>query len=47
MIASLVIVTQIFFYRLLDGWAAGGLVTNIAILLILAFKHEEFDTARV
>jgi hypothetical protein len=41
-IASLVIVTHIFYYRLLDGWAVGGLITNIAILLILAFKQEEF-----
>jgi hypothetical protein len=41
-IASLVIVEHIFYYRLLDGWAAGGLLTNIAILLILALKQEEF-----
>jgi hypothetical protein len=41
-VASLVIVTHIFFYRLLDGWAVGGLITNIAILLILALKQEEF-----
>jgi hypothetical protein len=42
-IASLVIVTHIFFYRLLDGWAVGGLLTNIGILLILALKQEEFQ----
>jgi lysylphosphatidylglycerol synthetase-like protein (DUF2156 family) len=42
-VASLVIVTHIFFYRLLDGWAVGGLLTNIGILLILALKQEEFQ----
>lgn len=41
-VSSLVIVTHIFFYRLLDGWAVGGLLTNIGILLILALKQEEF-----
>jgi lysylphosphatidylglycerol synthetase-like protein (DUF2156 family) len=41
-IASLVIVTHIFFYRLLDGWAVGGLITNILIVWILAAKREEF-----
>jgi lysylphosphatidylglycerol synthetase-like protein (DUF2156 family) len=41
-VASLVIVTHIFFYRLLDGWALGGLITNIAILVILALKQDEF-----
>jgi hypothetical protein len=45
LIASLVIVSQIFFYRLLDGWAVGGLVTNIGILLILALKQDEFHDA--
>jgi len=43
-VASLVIVTHIFFYRLLDGWAVGGLLTNIGILLILALKQEEFTS---
>ncbi len=42
-VASLVIVTHIFFYRLLDGWAVGGLVTNLLILWILATKAEEFS----
>jgi hypothetical protein len=42
MVASLVIVTHIFFYRLLDGWALGGLITNIGILVILALKQDEF-----
>ena len=42
-IASLVIITHIFYYRLLDGWAVGGLLTNIGILLILTLKHEEFE----
>jgi len=27
----------------LDGWAVGGLVTNIAIILILALKQQEFQ----
>jgi Predicted membrane protein (DUF2127) len=43
-VASLVIVTHIFFYRLLDGWAVGGLVTNILIVWILAVKGEEFSS---
>jgi len=43
-IASLVIVTHIFYYRLLDGWAVGGLLTNILILWILAVKAEEFSS---
>jgi len=42
-IASLVIVTHIFYYRLLDGWAVGGLLTNIAIVWLLAVKAEEFS----
>ena len=42
-VSSLVVVTHIFFYRLLDGWAVGGLLTNIGILLILALKQEEFQ----
>jgi hypothetical protein len=37
------VVTHIFFYRLLDGWAVGGLVTNIAIILILALRQQEFQ----
>jgi hypothetical protein len=41
-VACLVIVTHIFFYRLLDGWALGGLITNIGILVILALKQDEF-----
>jgi hypothetical protein len=43
LIASLVIVTNIFYYRLLDGWAVGGLLTNIGILLILTLKQKEFQ----
>jgi hypothetical protein len=41
-IASLVIVTHLFYYRLLDGWAVGGLLINLGILLILALKQKEF-----
>jgi O-antigen ligase len=41
-VSALVIVTHIFYYRLLDGWAVGGLLTNIGILLILTLKQEEF-----
>ena len=44
-IASLVIVTHLFYYRLLDGWAVGGLITNVLILWILAVKGEEFTSA--
>jgi hypothetical protein len=46
LIASLVIVTHVFYYRLLDGWAVGGLLMNIGILLILALKQGEFVSAR-
>lgn len=41
-ISALVVVAHIFFFRLLDGWAVGGLLTNLAILFILALKEEEF-----
>jgi hypothetical protein len=46
-ISSLVIVTHVFFHRLLDGWALGGLLTNILIIWILAVKAEEFSGRRV
>jgi hypothetical protein len=45
-ISSLVIVTHIFFHRLLDGWALGGLLTNLVIIWILAVKQEEFSRRR-
>jgi len=41
-IASLVVVAHLFYIRLLDDWAIGGLFTNAAILLILALKQKEF-----
>ena len=43
-IASLVIVSHLFYYRLLDGWAVGGLFINILIVWILAVKSEEFSS---
>jgi hypothetical protein len=46
-IAGLVIVTHLFYYRLLDGWAVGGLITNIVIIWILAAKAEEFTSPAV
>jgi hypothetical protein len=46
LIASLVIVTHVFYYRLLDGWAVGGLLMNLGILLILALKQAEFVGGR-
>ncbi len=42
-VSSLVVVTHMFFYRLLDGWAIGGLFTNLVILFILALKAREFE----
>lgn len=45
-VSSLVIVTHIFFHRLLDGWALGGLLTNLIIVWILAVKAEEFSSGR-
>jgi hypothetical protein len=41
-VSSLVIVTHIFYNRLLDDWAIGGLLTNILIVWILAAKEQEF-----
>jgi lysylphosphatidylglycerol synthetase-like protein (DUF2156 family) len=41
-VSSLVIVTHIFFHRLLDGWAIGGLLANILIVWILVAKEREF-----
>jgi lysylphosphatidylglycerol synthetase-like protein (DUF2156 family) len=41
-VASLVIVTHMFYYRLLDGWAVGGLLTNILIIWLLVAKEREF-----
>jgi len=41
-IASLVIVSHLFFIRLLDGWAVGGLFINAGIIAILALKQKEF-----
>lgn len=41
-VSCLVIVTHILFHRLLDGWAIGGLLTNIVIVSILAAKEAEF-----
>jgi hypothetical protein len=41
-VSSLVVVTHLFFNRLLDGWAIGGLLTNALIIGILAMKQEEF-----
>lgn len=45
-ISSLVIVTHIFFHRRFDGWAVGGLVTNIPIIWIVVVKEEEFSGRR-
>jgi lysylphosphatidylglycerol synthetase-like protein (DUF2156 family) len=41
-VSSLVIVTHIFFHRLLDAWAIGGLLTNILIVWILLAREKEF-----
>ena len=41
-VSGLVIVTHIFFHRLLDAWAIGGLITNILIIWILLAKEKEF-----
>lgn len=41
-VSSMVIVTHIFFHRLLDGWAIGGLLANILIVWILLAKEKEF-----
>jgi lysylphosphatidylglycerol synthetase-like protein (DUF2156 family) len=41
-VSALVIVTHIFFNRLLDAWAIGGLIVNILIIWILVAKEQEF-----
>jgi lysylphosphatidylglycerol synthetase-like protein (DUF2156 family) len=41
-IASLVVVTHLFYVRLLDGWAVGGMLVNLGIILILALRQKEF-----
>jgi len=43
-VSSLVVVTHLFFNRLLDGWAIGGLFINAVIIVILAMKQEEFHS---
>ena len=43
-VSSLVIVTHIFFSRLLDAWAIGGLITNILIVWILVVREQEFTS---
>lgn len=45
-VSSLVIVTHIFFNRLLDSWAIGGLIANILIVWILVAKEQEFTPQR-
>lgn len=45
-VSSLVIVTHIFFHRLLDGWAVGGLLTNVLIIWVLVAKEREFFSRR-
>jgi O-antigen ligase len=41
-VASLVIVSHLFYVRLLDGWAVGGVIINILIIWILVAKESEF-----
>jgi hypothetical protein len=41
-LASLVVLLDLAYYRLLDGWALTGIVWNLAIVFILAIKEEDF-----
>jgi lysylphosphatidylglycerol synthetase-like protein (DUF2156 family) len=41
-VAALVVVSHLFYIRLLDGWAVGGLVINILIIWILVAREQEF-----
>ena len=41
-VAALMIVSHLFYMRLLDGWAVGGLVINVLIIWILVAREQEF-----
>jgi hypothetical protein len=41
-VASLVVVSHLFYMRLLDGWAVGGLFINVLIIWILVTREQEF-----
>lgn len=41
-LASLVVLLDLAYYRLLDGWALTGILWNLAIVFILAVKEEDF-----
>jgi hypothetical protein len=41
-LASLVVLVHLAYYRLLDGWALTGILWNLAIVFILAVKEEDF-----
>lgn len=41
-LASLVVLLDLAYYRLLDGWALTGILWNLAIVFILAIKEEDF-----
>ena len=43
-VASLVVVTHIFYYRLLDGWAVGGVLANLLIIWLLTAREQEFSS---
>lgn len=41
-LASLVVLTDIVFHRLLDGWALSGILINLAIIVVLCLKDDDF-----
>ncbi|MGH2955796.1 MAG: DUF7144 family membrane protein [Solirubrobacterales bacterium] len=41
-LASLVVLVDLAYYRLLDGWALTGILWNLAIVFILATKERDF-----
>ena len=41
-LASLVVLLDLAYYRLLDGWALTGILWNLAIVFILAIKEKDF-----
>jgi len=41
-LAVVVVLMNFGYYRVLDGWAFTGLVLNLAIILILTLRKEEF-----
>ena len=42
-LASLVVLLNLAYHRLLDGWALTGIFFNLVVIFILAVKEEDFE----